>query len=200
MKPSPKVIRRRRITVIGAAGGVVVAAALVSAFAWPGFAIPEPLPTPTVTVQAPIPTPTIAPAERLVETTPLLDALPDKVLAFVQQGIEPFDSWKTDHTALEAWTLTYADGEGAASTKLTLDLGQWATETFATSFFDAQVLAAGEPTMSGDVLVGETAVGQYAMFESATGASTIWWRNATVVFRLTGPADVIADFYTAFPV
>ena len=197
-RPSPAVFRRRRIVVASAAGVLVVVIALLTAFLWPGFAVPAPLPTPTTTVTAPVPTPTISPAARTGEQTALSKAIPDAVLASVQQKIQNLPAWQNDHKAIESWTVTYADGTGAGATTITLQVGQWASTDAASSFYDAQVKAAGTPASSGPVQVAGKDAGKYALIPADGGAS-VWWRNGTVVLHAQGPQDAVKAFYSAFP-
>ncbi|WP_425955149.1 hypothetical protein [Xylanimonas sp. McL0601] len=197
-RPSAAVYRRRRIVVGSAAGVLVLAIALVTAFLWPGFAVPEPLPTPTTTVTAPVPTPTISPAKRSGEQTALTKALPDTVLAFAQQTITNLPAWQDDHQAVESWTVTYADGKGADATTITLQAGQWSDAADASSFYTAQVKAAGTPVKDGAVEVGGKEAGQYALVPGEAGAS-LWWRNGTVVMHAQGAQDDLEAFYSAFP-
>jgi hypothetical protein len=192
------VFRRRRRLVATGAGALVVAVAALTAFVWPGFALPEAVPAPTVTVTAPPPTPTISPAERTGEQTALTTALPDTVLQFAVVSIENLPQWQDEHQAVESWTVTYADAEGADAMKIVLEVGQWSDDAAATSFADAQVKAAGEPTKDGDVVVDGEAVGTYALVPDGDVA-VLWWRNGTVVFRAQGPADQIEAFYQSFP-
>ncbi|MCL1870532.1 MAG: hypothetical protein FWF90_09010 [Promicromonosporaceae bacterium] len=197
-RPSPAVIRRRRIVVLSGAGLVVVVVALVTAFGWPGYAVPAPLPTPTHTVTAPAPTPTISPVPRTGEQTDLTKALPLTVLALVEQKLENLPAWQDDDQAVESWTLTYADAKGAGATTVTLQVGQWADDSAATAFFTAQTQAAGASTKSGDVTVGGKKVGGYALVP-AGDKSVLWWRNGTVVLRAQGPEAVVQQFYSAYP-
>jgi hypothetical protein len=196
---SPEVYRRRRLVVFSGAGLVVLAVAVLTAFVWPGFAVPEPLPTPTVTVTAPEPTPTISPAARTGEQTALSKALPDVVLALVQQKLANLPQWQDEHDALEAWTVTYADGTGADATTVTLQVGQWPDADSATAFYEAQVKAGGSVARAGDVKVGGKVTGSYAERDGSDGAAVIWWRNGTVVLRAEGPKDQLEKFYTRYP-
>ncbi len=77
--------------------------------------------------------------------------------------------------------------------------GQWQDADDAGRQLDRLLADAGEPTMSGDVTVeGETA-GTYAVTPGEEGTSVVTWRNGTVVLQATGPAALVEDFYTAFP-
>ncbi len=201
-RPSAAVVRRRRRVVAGAALGVVVVVALVTALVWPGFARPDE-PQPAVTVTAPPPTPTVEPAGRPEHQTAFLAALPDTTLQLAVRAVEPHEPWEDEDDAVEAWSLTYADGpdpaaSGAAVVRLLA--GQWEDADDAGRQLDRLLADAGEPTMSGDVTVdGETA-GTYAVTPGPEeGTSVVTWRNGTVVLQATGPAALVEDFYTAFP-
>ena len=196
--PSAAVYRRRRIVVASLAGALVLLVALGTAFLWPGFAVPEPLPTPTTTVTAEPPTATIEPAPRTGEQTALTQAVPDVAREFVQQSFANHPGWEEEHGAVEAWTFTFADAEGAGATTIDLLVRQWPDADQARSFHDAQVRAAGATIRGGEVTVGGDAVGTYAISGTAD-AAVMWWRNGTVVLRAEGPQEALEAFYTAFP-
>lgn len=196
--PDPAVFRRRRIVVASLAGALVLAIALVTAFLWPGFAVPEPLPTPTITETAPPPEPTIDPVARAGEQTDLTHAVPQTAREFVEQSFANYPTWQDENKAIESWTFTYADAEGADATTITLVVGQWADADAAKSFHDAQVRAAGSTIRDGQVKVGSDVVGTYAISGTAD-AAVMWWRNGTVVMRAEGPQEALETFYTHFP-
>jgi len=189
---------RRRRLLAGTAGGVVVAVALLTAFVWPGFGLP-PAPAPTATVTAPPPSPSISPAARQGEQTDLTAALPDTVLQYAQRGLAESTTWGAQDDVVEAWEVTYADGEGAGATVVTLQVGQWADEPAAEGFAAAWLADAGEPSKQGEVTVGDEVTGTYAVVPGGAGSATVTWRNGTVVLTATGPADVVEDFYSAYP-
>ncbi|PFG42090.1 hypothetical protein ATJ88_0740 [Isoptericola jiangsuensis] len=189
------VVRRRRLLLVGAAVAIV-AVALVTALVWPGFAR-QADPLPEVTVTAPPPTPT-AEAEPLPEgPTEFLTSLPETVLQLVRLDVAE-DGDRVDETgAVEAWTVVYGDGSG---TQVDLAAGQWADDDAASEVHDVLLQAAGEPTISGDVTVGDEVVGTYAVTPGGTaGTSVVTWRNGTAVFRATGPDQLVQDFYESFP-
>jgi len=198
-RPSPEVVRRRRVVVASLAGALVLLVVLLTAFVWPGFAR-SPEPEPAATVTAAPPTPTIEPSGRPADQTAFLQAMPDTVLALALRGATPYDAWVKDADAVEAWSLTYADGDAADAAQVDVVAGQWEDAEGATSAYDALVQAAGTPTDDGDVLVGEDTAGAYAVTPgSATGTAVVTWRNGTAVLQATGPADLVEDFYSAFP-
>ena len=196
--PTPAVYRRRRIVLASAAGALVLLVALATAFLWPGFAVPEPLPTPTTTVMAEPPAPALEPAPRTGEQTELTGAVPDTAREFVQRAFAHYAAWEEEHGALESWTFTFADAEGADARTITLLVGQWQDDGEARSFHDAQVRAAGTVVRDGDVTVGGEVVGTYAISGTAD-AAVMWWRNGTVVLRAEGPQEALEVLYTAFP-
>lgn len=196
---SPEVFRRRRLVVGGLALLLVLAIVLLTAFVWPGFARPEPE-TPPVTVTAPPPTPTIAATGRPENQTAFLAALPDTILQLAVREVGEHPEWVGDRSAIEAWAVRYADGDGADAETVTLVAGQWEEEDTAAEAFDALLADAGEPTSTGDVTVEGEATGTYAVTPGAEeGQSVVTWRNGTAVFRATGPSALVEDFYTAFP-
>ncbi|MDR2722589.1 MAG: hypothetical protein LBB54_02490 [Cellulomonadaceae bacterium] len=200
-RPSPEVLRRRRLVVFGAAGTLVIAVAAVTAFAWPGFARPEPAPVPTITVTPTPPTPTHTPSPRSGEQTSLTDALPDSVLQYVQVGMTTLDKWQDDG-AVEAWTVTYADGAESSASTIVVEVGQWRQGEAAQAFLTDQL--DGTSGQTGDVSVGGTVVGAYTLIapqgtDSPTAQGELWWRNDTVVFRASGPASALQAFFSAYP-
>lgn len=196
-RPSPAVYRRRRV--FFGVGALVLALIvfLLAGFAWPGFLRGDggSEPQPTVTVTASPATPTVESMDRPAEETAFQKALPSAVLTF--SLLSYAESAATlDAGAVEAWTFEYSDGERP----VTVVAGQWATPEDATAAADAMLAAAGEPTSSGDVLVGTEVVGTYAITPGATaGTAVATWRNGTTVFQASGPEDVVEEFYAAFP-
>lgn len=201
-RPSAAVVRRRRRVVAGSALAVVLLVALVTAFVWPGFARPDD-PLPAATVTAPPPTPTVEPTGRPEHQTAFLTALPDTTLQLALRVVEPHPAWEDESDAVEAWALTYADGpdpEATGTVVVQVVAGQWADADGAGRQLDRLLADAGAPTISGDVTVGGDPAGTYAVTPGPEeGASVVTWRNGTVVLQATGPADVVEDFYTAFP-
>ena len=197
-RPSPEVFRRRRIVVASAAGALVLLVVLLTAFVWPGFARDEPEPQATVT--APVPTPTISPSGRPEAQTAFLQAQPDTVLALALREATEDETWEKDADAVEAWQLTYADAEGEGAASVQVHAGQWEDDDAATSAYEALVQAAGEPTGEGEVSVGGKATGAYVVTPGSTeGTAVVTWRNGTAVLQATGPADLVEDFYSAYP-
>ncbi|MEU2202370.1 hypothetical protein [Isoptericola sp. NPDC019482] len=197
-RPSPEVFRRRRIVVASAAGALVLVIVLLTAFVWPGFAKSEPEPQATVT--APVPTPTISPSGRPKDQTAFVKAQPDSVLALALREVTEDPSWEDDADAVESWQLVYADGDGEGATTVQVHAGQWEDDDAATGAYEALVTAAGEPTGEGEVSVDGKATGAYVVTPGSTeGTAVVTWRNGSAVLQAIGPADVVEDFYSAYP-
>lgn len=196
-KASAAVYRRRRLVVVGGLLVIVLTLVLVAGFAWPGFwrAEATPQPVPTVTVTAPVPTPSVKAMERGGDETAFQKALPSAVLQYALGSLAEAKEPKGDG-ALEAWNAEYVDG---GSGEVALLAGQWATPGEAADAAEAWTEAAGEAEHQGDVKVGKKVVGQYAIMPVQGGTAVIIWQNGSAVMRATGPADVIEDFYAAFP-
>ncbi|MCA5895088.1 hypothetical protein LEP48_17295 [Isoptericola sp. NEAU-Y5] len=198
-RPSPEVIRRRRLAVGALAGGLVVVVALLTAFVWPGFA-QTPEPEPAVTVTAAAPTPTTSPSALPKDATTFLQAMPGTVLQLALAGATPHDEWVDGADAVEAWSVTYAEGDAADAAKVDVLAGQWEDGDAATRAYGALVKAAGTPSDEGEVLVGTETAGAYVVTPgSTTGTAVVTWRNGTAVLQATGPADLVERFYSAFP-
>ncbi|MFD7308114.1 hypothetical protein [Promicromonospora sp. NPDC059942] len=196
-KASPAVYRRRRLVVFVGVLVIVLVLVLLAGFAWPGFwrsaATPEPVPT--VTVTAPVPTPTVKAMDRSGEETAFQKALPSAVLQLALGSLTEAKEPKGEG-ALEAWNAEYSDGD---SVEVAVVAGQWATEDEAATGAAAWTASAGEADRTGDVKVGKKVVGQYAFVPADGGKTVVVWQNGTAVLQATGPADVMEDFYTAFP-
>lgn len=149
-------------------------------------------------VVLPAPTPTVAPADRDTSTA-FLRALPDEVLAFAVAGqAEAFDL--IDVGAVEAYDLTYTDGESA----LALRAAQWSTAEVAAAIMAASLAAApadgtttAPPLREEDVLVGGAVAGRFVLTGDAAAARAIWTNGASL-FQVTGPTGPVESFYDAF--
>lgn len=196
VRRSAAVYRRRRI-VVGVLALLVLL--LVLAFAglvWPGFLhAEEPDPVPTVTVTASPPTPTVKPMQRPDGETPFQEALPSAVLQFALTDMAETDA-ADESDATEGWKATYTNG---GDLRVVVTATQWPNTDEATTSADALTEAAGKAKESGDVKVGDDVVGRYALTPADAGQRTMTWRNGTAVLQAKGPADVIKEFYRAFP-
>ncbi|MDM8084786.1 hypothetical protein QUV83_08430 [Cellulomonas cellasea] len=212
-EPSDDAARKRRTLLIGGiAAGVLVVGGLTTAVLLNRDDAPQQA-ADAATVFLPSPTPTVAPAAREA-ATPFATALPASVLQFALATSVNDDAWLAAG-AIEAYTETYTDG-GAGT--VTVQAGQWETAEEAAAH--AQRLAAELPAAaaapaasatasadstapaltpeSGEVTVAGTAVGTYTWgLVGADGVAV--WSNGTTVFRVTGPAEEIRDFYNAYP-
>ena len=104
---------------------------------------PEALePVPGETITGPTPTPAVTPVER-DKSTALLAALPDAVLQWAVSAQTVDDPAAVAAAAgvtgqpLEAYTLTYSDGSGDATTDVTVAVTQWRTPEAAAAYVAA---------------------------------------------------------------
>lgn len=199
LRSLPSATFRRRRLVVGLLALLVVGSiVMMAAFVWPGFAYSgDGAATPEQTVTAQSPTPTASPIAR-AEGTAFAKALPASVLRFALTAEAAEPTW-SDAGALEAYRLTYADGPTASATAITVTAGQWPTDDDATTAAADLVAAAGEPSSTGDVEVGDAVGGEFSVIPGDADTATIIWRNGTAVLRATGPADAVRQLYDAYP-
>ncbi|ACQ81520.1 hypothetical protein Bcav_3277 [Beutenbergia cavernae DSM 12333] len=184
----PEVIRRRRI-VVGIGAVVVIALVVVLVLL---LTRPDPEPTPGETVAGPTPTPAITPAERDTGTA-FLAVLPSTLLQYAVTA-QAEDAGLLDAGAVEAWTLTYSDGDG---TELVLRTAQLTTPEGAAAARESLTVE-GESLRAEPVLVGGEEAGQVVISATEDDGAVAAWSNATAVFQVTGPADAVVAFYDAF--
>ncbi|MBL0886847.1 hypothetical protein [Myceligenerans indicum] len=193
---SPAVYRRRRLVVGVLAVLVLVLLLGFSGLVWPGFLhAQEPEPVPTVTVTAPVPTPAVKSMQRPDGETAFQEALPSAVLQFALTDMVKTDAAE-ESDATEGWKATYTDG---GDLRVRVTATQWSSAEEATTSAEALTKAAGKAAKSGDVKVGDDVVGRYALTREDAGERTMIWRNGTAVLQADGPAEVIEEFYRAFP-
>ncbi|UZN03957.1 hypothetical protein [Cellulomonas sp. S1-8] len=170
------------------------------------------------TVVAPPPTPAVEPAARTA-TTAFAAALPTTVLQYALESSQDDAEW-LGAGALEAYTETFTDGDGAT---LTVRAAQLETPQDATALLQQLTAAlpvaapAADPSASaatdaaadatetpadlpqtGEVLVAGTAVGTFTVVDAGDGTGVAVWQNATAVFRITAPLADIFDAYQAY--
>ncbi|RPF23027.1 hypothetical protein [Myceligenerans xiligouense] len=196
VRRSPAVYRRRRVVVGVLALLVLVALLGFMGLVWPGLLhAEEPEPVPTVTVTAPAPTPAVKSMQRPEGETAFQGALPSAVLQFALTDLTETEAAE-ESEATEGWKAAYTDG---TDLRVVVTATQWPSADEARSSADALTKAAGKAEASGDVKVGDDVVGQYALTRADAGRRTMTWRNGTAVLQAVGPADVIEEFYRAFP-
>jgi len=197
-RPNPALIKRRRQVFFGSSTFIILAVGAATAFAWPGYAIPEPEIV-ELAITVPQPKPTITPAAREGEQTALVKAIPDVVHQWVQNGVSGNSDWQKEAYAVEAWNVNYLDGATKSGQRVKVIVGQWSSDSEAAQFYRKQKAAVKvAATNVNNVLVGEQIVGEYALFDTGGGLGEIWWRNGTVVVKASGPVAELADFYTAY--
>lgn len=210
------------LPVVGGGVALLVVGAVVAILVTRGGDA-EPAAVPTATVTLPVPTPAVEPAARPA-TTAFAAALPTTVLQYALEASAD-DAPSLGAGALEAYAETFTDGDGGT---LAVTAAQLETPEEAEAFLqrlvgelpaadapaadapaedasddatantsDTAGTATGLPA-TGEVRVGEDVVGTYTVVDAGDGTGVAVWRNATAVFRLTAPTDVVLDAYTAY--
>lgn len=199
---SPAVIRRRRIVVALVALVVVLGVVLTIVLLNRPAAEPEALePVPGETITGPTPTPAVAPVER-DKSTALLAALPDAVLQWAVSAQTVDDPAAVAAAAgvtgqpLEAYTLTYSDGSGDATTDVTVAVTQWRTPEAAAAYVAALGLE-GTVSREEPVVVAGQQAGTMRILSSETGERVAWNNGATAFVAIT-PVGAGGTFYDAF--
>lgn len=190
-EPAPPADQRKRLIIIGAAvvGVLLVVLVVLLLTRDPGS---EPMTVVTITQEATVPTPQTEPIDRDTSTD-LLAALPDTVLGWALSEQTESASMLEAH-ALEGWTLTYADPDGA----VVLDVGQWPVGKEALAAYES-LLGDAEATSSGEVVVGDDEVGEYVTQQVDEDTDRTVWRNRTAVFVAEGPSGSTQAFFDAYP-
>lgn len=195
--PESKLRSRRKLaTIVAAVIAVAVVVLVVVLLTRPDpepEASPEPVPTETVT--APVPTPAVPPVERDTSTA-FLAALPSTVLQWsVADQVVAEDARAAG--ALEAYALTYTDGDDATG-DVALATAQWRTPEAAAAHL-ASLGLTGEPVRSEEVLAGGAAVGAMTAYPDVDGTGErVAWTNGATTFVVTAPDGTATTFYDAF--
>lgn len=190
-----------KLLAVVTAAALVIVFALFSAFVWPGWAVNKGTEDAKQQPVAsnPEPSPSVKAKELPQDASPLLKAMPDNVLSFARTEAAPSANW-TAASPLEEYSLTYSTGN--MSKDVTLVVAQWAGGDAAQRQYQMLTQALkGQDAATGEVKVSGTSTGQYIVKtdESKGKTATAIWRNDTVVFQATGPADSIKRFYPKFP-
>ncbi|TGO05735.1 hypothetical protein [Serinibacter arcticus] len=195
--PESRLRTRRRIATI-VAGGIAVAVVVlvVLLLVQPDpepEATPEPVPGETVT--APVPTATVPPVERDTSTA-FSAALPSTVLQWAVADQVVAEDVRAAG-ALEAYALTYTDGDDATG-DVTLATAQWRSPEAAAAHL-ASLGLTGEPVRSEEVLAGGAAVGAMTAYPDVDGSGErVAWTNGATTFVVTAPDGTATTFYDAF--
>ncbi|MDE5641037.1 MAG: hypothetical protein K2I40_04915 [Bifidobacterium castoris] len=177
----------------------VVMLAILSAFAWPGWAVrhvPEPMDVPTAVASA---KPTIDAKALPANASELLKAMPEHVSDFARTDAQATDEWDSS-SPLEEYRLTYSTGDEAKDVQVVV--GQWASEQEAVTQYNALTkLLEGDEIAAGNVKVNGANAGAYVV--NAGGGddaqATAVWRNDTVCVRLSGPKSSVETVFKLFP-
>lgn len=185
---------RRRVVIIAVAVAVAILAGVGAAIGGVfGGGDPVAAPSPS-TVTLASPTPTIEPVARQ-PLTPFADALPATVLSYALAAVAGYEPLVAAG-ALEGHQLDYSGG-GAES--VTLYAGQFETAEAASAAYATLVGAPAPAPETGVVEVAGQPAGAWTVTEAADGTGAVTWTNGTALFQALGPADVVKDFYEAFP-
>ncbi|MDN4480666.1 hypothetical protein [Demequina muriae] len=129
----------------------------------------------------------------LEDPTDFQSAMPGLVGLYAMTELEapPVATLDLRARAAEVARLTYSDQQ----TTLTVQAIQHFDEEDAVAQFEALAAdgTAREPVTAGGAQVGERAT------VPADGGQAVVWRNGTVVFEVTGPADAVEGFFAIFP-
>lgn len=188
----------RRVRIVVAVFTALFVLALISAFAWPGWAVRE---TPKA---ASVPTATASKATIEAKALPtnasdLLKAMPDHVSNFARTQADTTDVW-SDSSPVEEYKIVYSNGTDKDA--VTLTVGQWSDATKAQNQYNTLTgQLKGSSLAQGAVKVSGEVVGKYdvkANEDDDTKATAVW-RNDTVVFSATGAKDSVVSIYQLFP-
>lgn len=188
---------KARIVVFAAAAIVVLA--ILSAFAWPGWAVrhvPEPMDVPTAVASA---KPTIDAKALPANASELLKAMPEHVSNFARTDAQATDEWDVS-SPLEEYRLVYSTGDEAKDVQVVV--GQWASEEEALTQYNALTkLLEGDEIAAGSVKVNGANTGAYVVnADKGDDAKEVAvWRNDTVCVRLSGPKSSVDTVFKLFP-
>ena len=208
------VVRRRLAAGLVASALVITGVGAFTALVWPGYAVARPAATNgneqyrAAAVQL-----SREPAPRVGEQTELMAAVPDYAGVWAQAKISAYLGWQNTAGAVEAWTISYTDARQNKMGRLEVTVGQWASGSAALAFYRSQVRLFEnefelEPELSGEVTQAATGqvAGSYSIWLAldddgvpTPGKGVMWWRNGTVVVRVTGPTAELAAFYSVYP-
>lgn len=202
LNPNPSQQSSTGRNVVVAIAAIATILALVSAFAWPGWAIRK-SDTAAQVVQTQSASPTIAASSLPADASALLNALPATVGSFARQTVTSTQNW-AGYKPIEEYTVIYSNGDSAQD--VTLVLAQWESSDDATSTYaELRDALDGQVQARGTIKVSNTATGKYVLVTDGDGDPTdttkseALWRNDTVVFQATGVYASVNAFYSRFP-
>ncbi|MDD6373927.1 MAG: hypothetical protein PUF97_05580 [Bifidobacteriaceae bacterium] len=190
-----------RITVVTIAA-VALIVALVSAFAWPGWAVRHQNQKPDAAGISP--SASVEPSALPTDASDLASALPKTVDVFARLDVTATQNWAAADP-LEEYTVEYSDGNDADT--VTLIMAQWSDADAASDQYSSlKGAVSGQRVVKGNVKVNGEKTGEYVIValtddSDVTGSTQTLalWRNDTVVFYATGSEAAVTDFYNNFP-
>ena len=193
---------RRRYLVLGVAA-IVIVLALISAFAWPGWAInrQQSESQTTSTQSAQTTKPTIKASALPDDASELLKAMPDTVDAYARVKSAAAKDW-TSSKPIEEYALTYSQGGKNTDKDMALHVAQWSTANEAETQYEALVgELKGTVLAQGSVKVSGANKGSYVVKadDADKNKAIAVWQNGTAVFQVSGDKDAVLTFYHRFP-
>lgn len=202
VNPNPSQQSSTGRTVVVAIAAIATILALVSAFAWPGWALRK-SDTAARTVQAQSSSPSVSASSLPANASALLNALPNDVGDFARQGITSTQNW-AGSGPIEEYTVVYSNGD--SSKDVTLVLAQWESSDDAAGMYaELRNALSGQVQARGNVKVANSTTGKYVVVTEGDGDPTdttqaeALWRNDTVIFQASGVYASVNQFYAGFP-
>lgn len=200
--PTHGTVSHGKLVVVVVAAALVVVLALVSAFAWPGWALnkSDSVTTSQQQGQAKEPTkPTIDAVALPEDASELLKAMPDSVLNYARTKVATTEEW-SKASPIEEYTITYSTGTAAKN--VTMVVAQWSNSDTAEKQYSSVVGGlTGKQLGAGNVKVSGKTTGSYVVKVDTNNEknAVAVWQNDTVVFQVSGAKDAVQRFYAQFP-
>ncbi|BAR05694.1 hypothetical protein HMPREF0620_0421 [Parascardovia denticolens DSM 10105 = JCM 12538] len=180
---------------------LLIVAAVVTAFLWPGWALKKKggMPTNQVATTSANATPTIPPQPLPSNASALVKAvLPDSSGTYSRQSVTVTQVWESSQP-IEEYVATYSNG--VKGQEMTVTVAQWSTSDYALKQYQAiSGQLTGKQIATGNVVVNGSQTGSYTVHEDAKDPSraVAVEQNATALFQMTGPKDRMTDFFAKY--
>ena len=178
---------------------LLIVAAVVTAFLWPGWALKKKggMPTNQVATTSANATPTIPPQPLPSNASALVKAvLPDSSGTYSRQSVTVTQVWESSQP-IEEYVATYSNGVKGQE----MTVAQWSTSDYALKQYQAiSGQLTGKQIATGNVVVNGSQTGSYTVHEDAKDPSraVAVEQNATALFQMTGPKDRMTDFFAKY--
>lgn len=188
---------------------LIIIAAVVSAFVWPGWAVKSSGSSagssnaspavPSQSSSASSSGSSVSASPLPSDASTLMKVMPEKVGSYVRGEIVTVKDW--DETLpIEQYKITYSSG--LVEKDIAVNVGQWADASYAMKQYSALTgNMRGKELGRGNVKVNGENKGTYLMTvdQADESKAIVVWQNDTVVFRAYGLKEVVGDFYMNFP-